>query len=77
MTCAVCQLSDGLVINIIVAEPTDPCPYEDCQLIATPDVDGVDAQIGWYWNGTNFIDPNPPEVLPEIPPEIPPEEVVE
>ena len=58
--CAVCQLSDGLVINIIVAEPTDPCPYPDCELIETPDVHGVNAQIGWYWNGTDFIDPNPP-----------------
>ena len=64
-TCAVCQLSDGLVINIIIAEPTDPCPYEGCQLIVTPDVNGNKAQIGWYWNGTDFIDPNPPEVLPE------------
>ena len=68
-TCAVCQLSDGLVINTIIAEPTDPCPYENCQLIATPDVNGNNAQIGWYWNGTDFINPNPPEV--------PPEEVVE
>ena len=59
-TCAVCQLSDGLVINIIIAEPTDPCPYPDCQLIETPDIDGNNAQIGWYWNGTDFIDPNPP-----------------
>jgi hypothetical protein len=58
--CAVCQLLNGLVINIIVAEPTDPCPYPDCELIETPDVNGVDAQIGWYWNGTDFIDPNPP-----------------
>ena len=62
-TCAVCQLSDGLVINMIIADPTDPCPYEDCQLIETPDINGVSAQIGWYWNGTDFIDPNPPLVV--------------
>jgi hypothetical protein len=59
-TCAVCQLSDGLVVNVIVAEPTDPCPEQGCQLIVTPDQDGNNAQIGWYWNGTDFIDPNPP-----------------
>ena len=60
--CAVCQLTDGLVINIIVADPSDPTPDPACQLIATPDQNGHDAQIGWYWNGTDFIDPNPPEV---------------
>lgn len=63
-TSAVCQLSDGLVINIIIAEPTDPCPYLDCQLIESP-VNGVFAQIGWYWNGTDFIDPNPPTEVVE------------
>lgn len=64
-TSAVCQLSDGLVINIIIAEPTDPCPYPDCQLIETPDVDGNNAQIGCTWDGTNFIDPNPPTEVVE------------
>ena len=64
-TSAVCQLSDGLVINIIIAEPNDPCPYSDCQLIETPDEDGNNAQIGWYWNGTDFIDPNPPTEVVE------------
>ena len=64
-TFAVCQLSDGLVINIIIAEPTYPCPYPDCQLIESPDVDGNNAQIGWYWNGTDFIDPNPPTEVVE------------
>lgn len=53
-TCAVCQLSDGLIINIIVAEPTDPPPL-DCQLVVTPDADGNNAQIGGTWNGTNFV----------------------
>lgn len=64
-TSAICQLSDGLVINIIIAEPTDPCPYPDCQLIEIPDVGGNNAQIGWYWNGTDFIDPNPPTEVVE------------
>jgi hypothetical protein len=53
-TCAVCQLSDGLVINIILAEPTD-LPPDGTQLIETPDADGTDAQIGGTWNGTNFL----------------------
>jgi hypothetical protein len=53
-TCAVCQLTDGLIINVIVAEPTDLAP-EGCQLVETPDVDGNNAQIGGTWNGTNFL----------------------
>lgn len=57
-TCAVCQLSDGLVINIIIAEPTDAPPL-DCQLVVTPTESGSYANIGFYWNGTDFIDPNP------------------
>jgi hypothetical protein len=31
-TCAVCQLSDGLVTNVIVAKPTDVAP-QDCKLV--------------------------------------------
>lgn len=61
--CAVCQLSDGLVINKIVAVPSDIPPL-DCQLIEI--MSGQMCDIGWYWNGTDFINPNPP----------PPEEVV-
>jgi len=53
-TCAVCQLNDGLIINVIVAEPTD-LPPSGTQLIETPDVDGNNAEIGGTWNGTNFL----------------------
>ena len=54
--CAVCQLSDGLVLNIIVADPTDPA-YDGTQLIFI--ADGVMCDIGWTWDGTTFIDPTP------------------
>jgi hypothetical protein len=50
--CAVCQLSDGLVINLIAAETTDPCPVEGCVLIEVPFCD-----IGYIWDGQRF---NPP-----------------
>jgi hypothetical protein len=53
--CAVCQLSDGLVVNIIVAEPTDT-PIDNCELVLVPD--GVSCGIGLVWDGVNFIDPN-------------------
>lgn len=53
-TCAVCQLIDGLIINIIVAKPTD-LPPDGTQLIETPDTDGNNAEIGGTWNGTNFL----------------------
>lgn len=52
--CAVCQLSDGLVVNMIVAVPSDPAP-EGCQLIEVMNEQPCD--IGWYWTGTEFIPP--------------------
>jgi len=55
--CAVVD-STNLVINVIVAEPTDPAP-DGCQLIICPDIEGNYPSIGWSWNGTIFIDPNP------------------
>lgn len=58
--CAVCQLSDGLVINIIMAEPSDP-PQIGCQLIEIMNEQGCD--IGWAWDGVAFIAPL--EVSPE------------
>lgn len=53
-TCAVCQLSDGKVINLIVAEPTDPCPEPECQLVLVPE--GMPVDMGNTWDGTNFKD---------------------
>lgn len=36
MRCAVCRNDDGLVVNIIIAEPDDP-PQEGCQIIGLED----------------------------------------
>jgi len=58
-TCAVVQLTDTIIINIIVAEPSD-IPPEGCELIETPDTFGNYAQIGGTWNGEMFV---PPESL--------------
>lgn len=49
--CAVVQLSDGVVINKIVAEPTD-LPPMGCQLVL---IDDVMCDIGWVWDGAAFI----------------------
>ncbi len=57
--CAVCQLSDGLVINIIIASIYDPAP-EGCQLIEIMNEQPCD--IGWFWTGTEFIPPPEPVV---------------
>lgn len=54
--CAVCRLDNGLVINMIVAEPTDIAPY-GCQLIEVTEETPCGA--AWTWDGTKFIDPNP------------------
>lgn len=53
MRCAVCQLSDGLVVNIIIADVTDAPPL-DCQLIAI--TRPAQCDIGWYWTGTTFVE---------------------
>lgn len=55
--CAVVQLSDGLVVNIIMAVPSDLAP-DGCELIEI--VDGQMCDIGWYWDGAQFVSPNPP-----------------
>lgn len=52
--CAVCQLSDGLVINLIVALPSDPAP-EGCQLVEVMNEQPCD--IGWVWTGAEFVPP--------------------
>ena len=52
--CAVCQLSDGLVANIIVAAPSDPA-QDGCQLVEI--MNDQPCDIGWYWTGTAFTPP--------------------
>ncbi len=52
--CAVCRLSDGLVMNIIVAQPSDPAP-EGCQLIEI--MNGQACGIGWYYADGVFNGP--------------------
>jgi hypothetical protein len=61
--CAVCELGGGLVVNIVVAAPSDE-PPEGCQLVEI--MADQPCNIGWAWNGSQFVDPNPP--APEIPP---------
>jgi len=53
-TCAVCRLSDGLVVNTIIANPSDTAP-DECQLVEI--MTGQPCDIGWTWDGVTF---NPP-----------------
>ena len=53
--CAVCRLSDGLVLNTIVASPDDT-PPDECQLIEIKE--GVFCNIGLFWNGIEFQTPS-------------------
>ena len=63
-SCAVVR-ADGLVINIIVADPlVDAAPF-GCSLI---DITEKLCGIAWTFNGSEFInpypvDPNPPLVV--------------
>ena len=56
MRCAVINAT-GDVVNIIMAEPTDLAP-QGCVLVGVDD--GVFCDIGWSWDGSNFVDPNSP-----------------
>lgn len=61
MRCAVCNLSDNVVINVIMADPSvDPAP-EGTFLVEIPD--GEFCNMGWVWDGSHFINPNPSEVV--------------
>jgi hypothetical protein len=53
--CAVIQKSNNVVINKIVAEPTDAAPDNTYLILC----DTILCDIGWIWNGTEFINPNP------------------
>lgn len=53
-TCAVVRLSDGFVINIIVASPSDPAP-DGCQLVEI--MTGQPCDIGWYYANGVFNGP--------------------
>ena len=61
---AVCQTSDNVVINVILAEVTDPA-YPNTYFIEIKD--GIWCDIGAIWNGTDFTNSNPPpqEVIDE------------
>jgi len=63
--CAVCRNSDGLVVNTIVADLTDPTPRPGFYLVSielnTP------VSIGCRWNGTQFLDANGNVLVPDVP----------
>lgn len=60
---AVVQQSDGLVVNVIVANEGDIAPDGHSLIPA-----GY-CSPGWIWDGQQFYDPNPPPVIEELPPE--------
>jgi hypothetical protein len=49
--CAVVQLDDNIVVNMIVAT-VDDLPPDGCYLIAC---DGMPCDIGWIWDGDEFV----------------------
>lgn len=55
--CAVVNISDNTVVNVIVAEVTDLAP-DGTFLVELQD--GVGVNMGYVWDGGQFIDPNPP-----------------
>jgi hypothetical protein len=57
MICAYIDKASGVVLNLIIASPTDPVP-EDIILIEVPE--GTSVSLGWVWNGSIFINPEAP-----------------
>ena len=53
-TCAVCRLSDGLVMNTIIASLSDSAP-EGCQLVEI--MTGQSCNIGWFYADGVFNGP--------------------
>lgn len=53
-TCAVCRLSDGLVMNVIVAKPSDPAP-DGCRIVEI--MTGEPCSIGWHYADGGFHGP--------------------
>lgn len=53
-TCAVVRLYDGLVINTIVANPSDQ-PPDGCELVEV--YTGQLCSIGWYYANGSFYGP--------------------
>lgn len=58
-TCAVCNISDDLVINVIVADPTDP-PYADTYFVEITESTNPGG-IGYTYDKVKnkFIGPQP------------------
>lgn len=52
--CAVVRIEDNKVENIIVAEPTYLPPNNTYLVICDDNL----CDIGWIWNGIEFINPN-------------------
>lgn len=53
-TCAVVQISDGLVVNSIIALPSDT-PPDGCMLVTV--MNGQPFDIGWYCVDGQFVGP--------------------
>jgi hypothetical protein len=63
VTCAVCRLDTGLIVNVIVADPADDCPVDGCRLVEMQG--GVLCAIGDTWDGNSFVNKNPTAIIPD------------
>lgn len=52
--CAVYQLANGLVVNVIIAEAQDP-PPDECGILEL--TDGQACDIGWTYAGGGLTGP--------------------
>lgn len=52
---AVIDSATGAVLNVIVANQDDPCPYDGATLVAVPD--GMAVDNTWSYQGGEWIAP--------------------
>jgi hypothetical protein len=58
------MIEGNIATNIIVADNKEETESVlNCTLVEL--TDGIEYQIGWIWDGTQFTDPNPEEPIDE------------
>ena len=56
MAAAVIDMATNVVVNKIVADAATDIAPEETYLVDISD--GAVCDIGWLWDGTNFVDPS-------------------
>lgn len=64
MRIAVCRTIDNVAENTIIADVSD-LPPDGCFLV---DIDNLECDLGWIYDGATFSPPSGPAIQPDEPP---------